>query len=237
MTAYDYKSVGLTRRQHLEDYKMKTRRDDYMYLSKHPEIDAMIELILRKLMTELPCNPVKAIAEFFCLKSTTYDEHTKKIDQEREKIVRYRKSKSKEFFLPKPEPVATIRKLHLGPLADILEFSKPQEEEPAELNSNTEPLLNELLTETESADEFNPFSDEEEELYPDSYETTNFFEGQGLPNVDIFGEETDADGNLLNQDSYPMNWNLNQSQTFGPGLAQPSDYEFLSVDAVDDSNT
>jgi hypothetical protein len=235
MTAHDYKSVSLSHRECLEEYKMKTRRENYMYLSQHPEIDAMIELLLRKLMTELPCDPVRAIAEFFCLKTSTYDEHKKKIDQEREKIVRYRKAKSKEFFLPKPEPVANIRKLNLGPLADILEFSKPLEDEPEpELPPTAAPIFD-LMAETGTGNYQDEYEGEgyDENNYQPDYNQMQGTWSEFPQNTAAYGEETDADGNFLNADYDTTGWTggYTDTETSNQWVPQDNYVEFNPTEA------
>lgn len=66
MTAHDYKSVAAPRREGLEKFKvyhvqlflnfvnfksyfpqMQTRRENYIYLAQHPDVDAMIEIVLK----------------------------------------------------------------------------------------------------------------------------------------------------------------------------------------------
>ena len=81
-------------------------------------------------MKEQPADPVKYMAEYFCVKQSKLDEHKREIKEERARIARHRKAKSKEFEFPSVDISASVRKLNLGPFADILEFTSTKEPEP-----------------------------------------------------------------------------------------------------------
>lgn len=94
-TNFDYKAIPEEGKETLEKFKNRVREENYKYLGNHPEIQAIISLALKKLLSVLPSDPVKYLTEYFTTKMGNEEEFQRSVDNESQKISQYHVRKMK----------------------------------------------------------------------------------------------------------------------------------------------
>ncbi|ODM93712.1 hypothetical protein Ocin01_12966 [Orchesella cincta] len=95
MTNFDYKAIPEPRKPGFEKFKNKVREENYAYLAQHPEIGAMVSLLVKKILQVRPSDPAHYLAEYFTSRVNTSSDFKDVLDHEMQRISRYRVNKMK----------------------------------------------------------------------------------------------------------------------------------------------
>jgi len=143
LTHHDYSSIPKVRRAGLEKFKMRIRHENYSYLHQQSDLDALIQLFLRKLLLVQPPDPIRFAAEFFAKKNKSGNTvMPDDIEDQKKKIERYRLAHPKvkmptvnSLLLKRPGDLFSLQSLGIQPHAYDFKFEgeklpPPKIEEP-----------------------------------------------------------------------------------------------------------
>jgi len=156
-TNFDYQAIPKRRDVALEQFKNRVRKENYIYLSNHPEIHGMISLFLKKLLVIQPEDAAEYLAEYFTTRLKGSNDFEEQLNEEMKKISRYHVTKMRNAGKINLKPTTTVqseasgeewvpeldanffKKMNIGPLAVdfsfdpscLMSIKKKKEEEEA----------------------------------------------------------------------------------------------------------